>query len=419
MFNNLLDAINWVNHQKKDNKRYSLDDLKEALALLGNPEKDLKIIHVGGTNGKGSTCAYLQSILKEHKLKVGLYVSPFVVKFNERISVDGKYIEDDELLKYINKLYDFNESFKINHDQLAFFEILTLIAFLYFNEKKCDICVLEVGLGGRLDATNVCSPLVSAVTNIQKDHTEQLGKTYKKILSEKLGIVKQCTPFATCIKKQELISDIKERTNSLNSKLFMVRNIRNIVVDQSGTSFTYKGVRYHSSLIGIHQAYNASLAIEIIHILDTFYKYDINVNEVKKGLEETFWPGRFEILNGFILDGGHNPEGQLALKNTLKEFTNKNIITFFTAMKDKDLSNIIPIVDSYSNQVIYTEISYPRCENAINLYNLSKSSNKMYFDDPYKAFNYAKSLKNDNNIIIFTGSLYFISFIRDLILKNF
>jgi len=413
MFNNLDLAIDWVNHQKKFNKRENLNDLTEANKLLGNPIDSYKIIHVGGTNGKGSTTMYLTNILMNKGLKVGQYVSPFVVKFNERISINHEYISDNDLLKYINKIYDFNIEFSIKHEPLAFFEIMTLMAFCYFKDNKIDIAVVEVGLGGRLDATNIVNPIVSAVTNIQKDHMKQLGNTYKKILIEKLGIMKENVPFCTSIDRLELIPIIKDYAINKISKLYRVKRISNIKLTNEGTEFTYKGIRYLSSLIGVHQAKNASLAIEIIDCLNENYNFDISTELIKKSLKETKWPGRFEIIkDDIILDGGHNYEGQLFLKKSIEEFTNKNIVVIYCAMKDKETEKMVKILDSYARRIIFTEIEYQRSEKSINLIKLSKINDKISFSNPVEAINYAISSKKQDEMLLFTGSLYFISFVR-------
>ena len=415
MFNNIKDATDYIFNTKRFTKRQNLNDMYDALNLMNNPQNDYKIIHIGGTNGKGSVSKTLSKILEYKSQKVGLYVSPFVVKVNERIQINSEYISDEDLLEGINFIYDFNIEFSKTHENLGFFEQMTLIAFRYFSLKKCDIVVLEVGLGGRLDATNVCKPIISAVTNIQKDHTEQLGKTYKKILKEKLGIMKDNIPFITSIKKPELIPIIKEYSIKHNSPLYFVRNVRNIKLSVDGTSFTYKGNKYRTKLIGIHQAYNASLVLEIINVLNEKYYYSITKEDVNKGFNEVMWPGRFEIFdNHIILDGAHNKEGIIALKDTIQSFTDKKITICFTAMKDKDSKHMIEALDSIASRIYFTEIDYKRSDNAYALYELSNNKNKYYEKDYHKLFNEVINDKS-NEFIVFCGSLYFISRIRSLL----
>ena len=417
MFNNLDDAISWVNNCKKFSKRFDLSDMEDALKLLGNPDKDFKVIHIGGTNGKGSSSVALKNILKLHGLKVGLYVSPFVVKFNERIQINDNYIDDDRLLELINKMYYFNQEFEKTHQPLSFFEILTLISFIYFSLEKVDIAIYEVGLGGRLDATNVVKPLVSAVTNIQKDHTAQLGLTYKKILKEKLGIMKYRTPFVTAIDREELMETIKEYSFAYEAPLFLVRNLKNIRIKEDGTLFTYKGKRYETSLIGFHQAKNMSLVIEIVNILNDVYGFNIKEETLNTALKNTFWPGRFEVINkDIILDGGHNREGIEALKKTILAYTAKDITVVFTAMADKDTLNMVKVLDSFAKRIIFTEIPYNRCEKASNLIDLSQISDKILIDKADMAIKKSLSYIDSRNIVLICGSLYFISYAREYLL---
>lgn len=417
MFNTLTDAISWVNNCKKFSKRFDLSDMEDALKLLKNPDKDFKVIHIGGTNGKGSTSVTLKNVLKLHGLKVGLYVSPFVVKFNERIQINDDYISDDRLLELINKMYYFNLEFEKSHQPLSFFEIITLISFIYFSEEKVDIAIYEVGLGGRLDATNIVKPLVSAVTNIQKDHTAQLGLTYKKILKEKLGIMKYRTPFVTAIDREELMETIKEYSFAYEAPLYLVRNLKNIRIKENGTLFTYKGKKYKTSLIGFHQARNMSVVIEIINVLNTVYGFNISDETINNALKNTFWPGRFEVINkDIILDGGHNTEGIEALKKTILAYTAKDITVVFTAMADKDISNMVKTLDSFAKRIIFTEIPYSRCEKALNLINLSHLSDKMAIEKYDIAIKKALSYIDSRNAVLICGSLYFISYARDLLL---
>ncbi len=419
MFQTLEDALSWINVQRKFKKTESLDTMKEALRLLGNPEESFKSVHIGGTNGKGSVSLSLSLILKEAGQKVGLYVSPFVVKPNERIQINNEYISDDDFLRLVNFVYEFNESFKIRNESLTFFEFLTIIAFLYFKEQKIDIAIIEVGLGGRLDCTNVIHPLVSAVTNIQKDHMNELGNTYKKILREKLGIMKPKIPFVTTIEKEELIPIIKEQAYLKESPLYFVRNVRNPKLHKDGTSFSFKGYnRYKTGLIGLHQAKNAALAIEICDLLNERYDYKITKDMIDKALLHASWPCRFEVFDDVIIDGGHNPEGLEALKKTIIRYTPKNIITIFTCMKDKEYEKMIPIIESFSNSIIYTEIDYGRCIDPKILYDFSIIENKKMIRDYKESLEFALKNKKEDEIILISGSLYFTSRMRELVIKG-
>lgn len=413
MFIKLDDAISWVNNSHKYSKKESLDKIKDSLKMLNNPENSFKSIHVAGTNGKGSVSTYLSNILIDKGLKVGLYSSPYVDIFNERIKINNEYISDEDLLRLINYVYDFNLLFRETHEPLAFFEILTIISFLYFKEKEVDIAIIEVGLGGRLDATNVITPLVSVLTNISLDHTKQLGNNRVKILKEKLGIMKDNIPFITTENRYNLKNIIKEYAIKHNSLLKFVDNIKYIKVSNTGTSFRYNNKEYKTSLIGLHQAKNASLAIEVINTLNDIYNYSISISNINNGLRNSLWPGRFEVINDYIiLDGAHNIGGIEALSKTINKYTNKNIITMFCAMKDKDVSKMINILDSISYKIYFTEIDYYRSSKAKDLYDLSNNKNKNILLDYIEKIKFYINNINNNEILLITGSLYFISEVR-------
>ncbi|MEK6869330.1 MAG: folylpolyglutamate synthase/dihydrofolate synthase family protein, partial [Nanoarchaeota archaeon] len=264
-----------------------LDRIESLLKKLGNPEKKLRCIHVAGTNGKGSVCAMISSILTGAGYKVGLYTSPHLKKFNERIRINNKLISDKDIVKYYLKIkkYVTNQSF---------FEITTAMAFLYFADKKVDFAVLEVGLGGRLDATNVVTPLVSIITNIGLEHTKYLGNTIKKVAYEKAGIIKNNVPVVTAAEGIALAA-IKKISNERNSRLYIANK---------------KNANYRIGLKGEFQKLNAAMAIKAIGILKNNYGVKIKKSNVKKGLLNAKWPGRFQFLEKNILvDCAHNPHG--------------------------------------------------------------------------------------------------------------
>ena len=420
MFLTLEDALNWIDNQKRFNRRVDLSQMEEALKRLNNPEKDMKFVHIGGTNGKGSTATYTYRILRELGLNVGLYTSPYVVSFNERIRFNEDYISDDDALRLINFLYDFNNDFMKTHETLTFFELVTLMAFLYFREKKCDIAVFEVGLGGRLDATNVITPLVSAITNIEKDHTQILGKTYKLIAKEKLGIVKDGVPFVSTEAKETLMKEFQDRCSLMKSEFIKVRGIKYVSISPSGTDFYYSKIRWHTPLIGLDQAKNAALAIEIAKTLKRYDDYPITVSMIEEAFKKTKWPGRFEpfFAGRLILDGGHNPGALASTFKTMKAYSPLKVKEVFACMKDKDFTTMVKMIDNFASSVIFTGISYPRAQKAEILNELSHLSDKMAIDDPIQAVRTAlKELKNDE-ILLVNGSLYFVSLIRTLLMEG-
>jgi len=257
--------------------KQTLANMRLLLKKLNNPEKKLKCIHVAGTNGKGSVCAMISSILQEAGYKVGMYTSPHLKRFNERIRINNKLITDKDIVKYYLRV-------KKHVTDQTFFEMTTAMAFLYFKEKNVDFAVLETGLGGRLDTTNVITPLISIITNIGLEHTEYLGNTIEKIAQEKAGIIKENIPVVTAAEGIALAT-IKNASNNKNSKLIIINNkiIKN-----------YKNIKLN--LKGVFQIENAAIAAKTIEILKNNSKIIINKKNIINGLKNAKWPGRFQFI---------------------------------------------------------------------------------------------------------------------------
>lgn len=420
MFKELDEALNWLYTRKRTSRRENLDHIKEALILLGSPEKSFKSIHIAGTNGKGSTSSYIYNILLKSNIRVGLFVSPHIKSFNERISFMGSEISDEELLEKINFLADFNKDFMKTHDSLAFFELTTLMSFLYFKEKKAEIVVFECGLGGRLDATNVLTPLVSIITSIGKDHTEILGKTYKAIAREKLGIVKENVPIVTAEDREELMIVFKNYSKHFNAPLYLVRNYRVKKMDLTGTYFTYKRIKYETPLIGSVQAKCASMAIETINILNSIYNYNILLTNIRGGLKSTRIPCRFEVFKdgNLILDGAHNEDALNESFKIIERISNKKVISIFGCMHDKDYKTMVKILDSHASKIYFTKCDYDRAIDPKELINLSQIKDKILCNNIEAALKKAlKSLKKDE-IILINGSFYLTSEAREILVKE-
>lgn len=414
MFNNVVDAVSWIESVKRFGDKYDLSRMELACKMLGNPEKKLKFIHIAGTNGKGSTVSYLRYILLEHGYTVGTYTSPYIVRYNERITYNYDDITDEELLVYINKVNSLYHEVLGKYDQIiTFFELTTLMAFMFYYDKKVDYVVCEVGLGGLLDATNVIKPLISAITNISYDHMHVLGDTLEEIALNKLGIVKQGIPLVTTVKDESLSELFVSYTSKLNAPLVVIQDedIKNIKYG-SQTKFTYKDETYYIELLGNHQVRNAVLAIEIILQLNKLKKTNVSQSTIKVGLFNTFWPGRLELFGNVVLDGAHNTGGMTALKESVETlFKGKTIKALYTSMADKEYFEIIRILETFADEIHFTEFDYPRCETADNLYDVSVHQNKFKHKDAIQALNELKDLKK-NEILLVTGSLYFISLIR-------
>ena len=414
MFKSINEAVLWIESVKKFGDKLDLSRMELACKILGNPEKKLPVIHIAGTNGKGSTVSFLKHILLEQGYSVGTFTSPYIVRFNERITYNYNDISDDELLYYINEIKKTSDYVWEKHNQvITFFELVTLISFLYFKDKAPDFVIYEVGLGGLLDATNVVSPIITGITSISYDHMGVLGDTLEEIALNKLGIVKDKAPLITAITQVELRPLFDEYCENKNSKLTYIEDdyIKNIEYS-SQTNFIYKEKEYSILMLGPHQVRNASLAIEIINQLVSLTNKDITIDAIKKGLIKTYWPGRLESFGNIYLDGAHNIGGVNALYESVKVlFKDKHIKVLFTSMADKEYFDNIQIIEKFAHEIYFTQFDYPRCETAENLYEVSSHPNKFIKNDAIKALNELKDLK-ENEILIITGSLYFISYIR-------
>lgn len=417
MFNNIKDAENWIESVKRFGDKLDLSRMELACEMLNHPELSFKTIHVGGTNGKGSTVTYLKNILLEQGYNVGTYTSPYVVRFNERITYNGEDITDEDFLKYINEVYKLQTLYleKYN-DVITFFELITLISFMYFRDLEVDFVIYEVGLGGTLDATNVIVPIVSVITNISYDHMNVLGNTLESIASNKLGIVKEGIALVTSVDQLELEGLFIKHTNKLNSELhYLDRKTISNAKYSDQTTFDINGETYTINMLGTHQVTNAALAIKVIEVLNNKKQINVSTSTIRNGLIKASWPGRLERFGNIIIDGAHNIGGMNALKDSITTlFKGKYIKAVFTVMADKETYDMIQVLDSFVDEVYYTEFQYDRCEKAINLYKLSSHPKKHLDEDIITLVKRLKDV-NENEILLITGSLYFISLVRKLL----
>lgn len=411
MFTNALDAIYYIEHIKRLSRREDLNRMKYALKLLGNPEESFKKIHVAGTNGKGSTVSYIKEILMVKGYKVGAFVSPYVIKFNERIMINDTYISDEDIIKYTNRVKEVTDYiYETEKDVVTFFEFLTLMGFLYFKDNGCDYAVIEVGMGGILDATNVISDSVRVITNIGYDHMHVLGNTLEEIADKKLGIVHKNDILFTTV-DNSLHEYFKKSLLNITDKIYFVDNSYDFVkTSLNGTDFIYKNEEFHTPISGLFQATNAKLAIEVVKYLEK----DITHDEIQKGLNNTIWKGRFQVaaINPIIIiDGGHNIHGINAVVESIKPIKkDSKLITVFTALKDKETDKMIQKLEEVTDQFIFTEIDDLRKKDATILKQEATKPASIITD--YKeAIEKGKELVQKNDILLITGSLHFISFV--------
>lgn len=380
------ETLKYINNTPKFSKILGNDDLKKLLEKLGNPQDKLCFVHVAGTNGKGSVCAMTASVLRTAGYKTGLYTSPFIEVFNERIQIDGKNISDTDLADIATEVKTEIDRLGI---EISVFAQITAMAFVYFYREKCDIVVLETGLGGRLDASNVItSPKVTAITKIGLDHTEYLGDTLEKIAAEKCGIIKRGVPVVTCSDQPpEALSVIKLECRKISAPLHIAT-----------------GCPYELSLKGEYQKFNAAVASEICRILG------ISEENIKTGLKNTSWIARFEYLaDNLILDGGHNSDGVSALISALQK-TGKPVTFVVAMMEDKDYKKSAALIDSFAEKVIATEIDMPRCIKAEMLAN--EFSGGEYEKNCITAVKKALKACKNGGLVCICGSLYLAGAVR-------
>lgn len=348
------DALNYIHSTPKFQRILGNDLLKKLLSALNNPEKSLKFIHIAGTNGKGSTAAMTASVLQKAGYKTGLFTSPFIERFNERIQINNIPIPDDTLASLTETVMHAIDTY---HTPVSEFALITAIAFLYFASEKCDIVILETGLGGRLDATNVIeNPLLCAITSISLDHTRYLGDTVELIASEKFGIIKENVPVILYPIQKASVFDIARRFCTEHHSKLIIPDL------PSGTNgnMTYKNEEYTLSLKGSYQINNAAVVIEIINFLKLL-GFKISLSDLKYGLSHTKWIARFEFLTpDLIIDGSHNPDGVKNLKSDILAL-NKNITLIVAMMEDKEYSECVKLFSEITDNIIITQIDIPRC----------------------------------------------------------
>ncbi len=431
---NYNQALEYIHGTRKFGSKLGLDNITELLRLLNNPQKELKIIHVAGTNGKGSTSSFLAGILKEGNYKVGLFTSPYLEKFTERIRINFKNIPENVLAQITQKVKEkVDEMIKNGFNHPTEFEIVTAIAFEYYKQSQVDYVILEVGLGGRYDSTNVIeNPLVSVITPISMDHMNILGDTLGKIAWEKAGIIKNNSLVISQVQQKEAQDVIENVSNKMSSELILVPVNNSIFRKENeyGSSFDFTFNKHYFNnleikLVGRHQVYNALTALTAILTLRDKELVNLTDEDIRKGLKNAVWPGRLEVLARnptFLIDGAHNIEGIKSLKRAIAElFEFDRLILGMGILADKEVDKMIRELSSIGDVLIITEPNIHRAMKPQEIAEKVSKYNKNFIveEDIRNAVDKALEVADGKDLIVFAGSLYLIGDVRKYVIDKY
>ena len=428
----MFEVEEWLHSRIGLNFRSGLSRMQQAVDLLGNPEKSYPIIHVTGTNGKGSTIAFMRELFMGHGKKVATFTSPHIVSINDRICINEQPIADADFIRLAEQVKEMEKTLLQTHDQLSFFELLTLIAFLYFREQEVDLVLLEVGIGGLLDTTNVVTGEIAVITSIGLDHQETLGDSLKAIAEQKAGIIKQGIPLVTgriapeALAVIDAIAEGKDAPRLAYGTDYHVSHQESVV---TGEVFDYTSVvrqdRFQTGLLGLHQVENAGMAIAL---LDTFCQEDgrelASNGLLAQALEETGWPGRLEVVYRdplMILDGAHNPHAIKALIATLQErFADYHKEILFTCIKTKALEDMLDLLEQIPDtELTLTHFDDSRATDENVLKEAAKSRNLSYQGwQDFLEQKLTDKKEEKQTVRIVTGSLYFLSQVRTYLMER-
>lgn len=423
----------WIANYRTDQPHFGLERMVELLALRGNPHLKLKVLHIGGTNGKGSTIAFLKKMLEKLGLRVGVFSSPYLIHYTDQISINGESISEVRLEALMADYQSLLEGEAVaNLQGTTEFEIITALAYDYFASEQVDVAIMEVGMGGLLDSTNVCQPILTGITTIGLDHVALLGDTLEAIAEQKAGIIKQGMPLVTgriapeALAVIDRIAEGKDAPRLAYGTDYRVRHQESVV---TGEVFDYTSAvrqgRFQTSLLGLYQIENAGMAIAL---LDTFCQEDgreLASNDfLGQALEETSWPGRLEIVSRdplMILDGAHNPHAIKALLVTLQErFADYHKEILFTCIKTKALEDMLDLLGAMPDtELTLTHFADSRATDESVLKEAAKSRNLSYQDwHDFLDQNLTDKKEEKQTVRIVTGSLYFLSQVRVYLMER-
>ena len=422
----------WIANYRTDQPHFGLERMVELLSLRSNPHLKLKVIHIGGTNGKGSTIAFLKNLLEKMGLRVGVFSSPYLIHYTDQIVINGESIPEARLESL---MVDYRSLLEGEHaptlQGTTEFEIMTAIAYDYFASEQVDVAIMEVGMGGLLDSTNVCQPILTGITTIGLDHVALLGDSLEAIAEQKAGIIKQGVPLVTgrivpeALAVIDQIAKAKQAPRLAYGDAYQVSHYESIV---TGEVFDYTSAvrqgRFQTGLLGLHQIENAGMALTL---LDTYCQEigrELASNDiVAQALEETRWPGRLEVVSReplMILDGAHNPHAIKALLATLKErFTDYQKEILFTCIKTKALEDMLDLLETLSDtKITLTHFEDSRATDEKVLKDLANSRHLNY--QSWQEFLDQKLSENEEKktVRIVTGSLYFLAQVRAYLMER-
>ena len=422
----------WIAHYRTDQPHFGLERMVELLALRGNPHLKLKVIHIGGTNGKGSTIAFLKNMLEKMGLRVGVFSSPYLIHYTDQIAINGESIPEARLESL---MADYRLLLEGEHAQAlqgtTEFEIITAIAYDYFASEQVDVAIMEVGMGGLLDSTNVCHPILTGITTIGLDHVALLGDSLEAIAEQKAGIIKQGVPLVTgrivpeALAVIDQIAKAKQATRIAYGDAYQVSHYESIVTGEVfGYTSAVRQGRFQTGLLGLHQIDNAGMALALLDSYCQATGRELPDNAlVAQALEETRWPGRLEVVAReplMILDGAHNPHAVKALLATLKErFTDYQKEILFTCIKTKALEDMLDLLETLpGTKITLTHFEDSRATDEKVLKELADSRNLDYQD--WQEFLDQKLSENEEKktVRIITGSLYFLAQVRAYLMER-
>lgn len=416
---NYLDSLHWIHERTKFGIKPGVKRMKWMLDKLGNPEEKIQAVHVVGTNGKGSTVSYLREALVANNYEIGTFTSPFIVTFNERISINGTPITDDELVELVQIVKPISERLESETElgPATEFEIITLMMFVYFGTvHPVDFVIIEAGLGALNDSTNVFQPIMTVLTSIGLDHTNILGDTYMDIAREKAGVIKPSVPLVYAIKPKDALHFVREVVEKNYNKGLELDRDFHVLSDD--TEFTYRYGSYELEniqlkMIGQHQHENAALAITTLIEMYQRGMIQLNFNTMIEAIEHTTWSGRIEKVQEeplILIDGAHNKESIDALVDTLKQYySDKKIDVLFAAIDGKPIGKMMSSIEEIANRFYVTTFDFPKAlpidavYDYLEHHHIEKVQDYPQFIEQY-----------DGELLVVTGSLYFISEVRKL-----